>query len=97
MRKVAKALFVGGMTTPRGWALRAVLILITLAALHVLGWREDTRIISGTAAPKDLAGELAAMRGVVYGLVYFAGMIVAPILILAAGIRWAAARAMSRE
>ena len=87
MKRVAKYVFLGGITTPRGWIVRALLILIVLATLHLLGWRDDTRIISGTGSPKDLAGQLAALRGVTYGLVYFAGVIVAPILILGAAIR----------
>lgn len=87
MNRIGRRLLVGGMTTPRGWIVRAWLILITLLVLHLLGWREETRIISGTGAPKDLAGELAALRGVIYGFVYFLGVIVAPILILGAAIR----------
>jgi len=95
MKRAAKYVFLGGITTPRGWIIRAVLILVVLLTLHLLGWRDDTRIISGTGAPRDLAGELAALRGVVYGFVYFAGVIVAPILILGAGIRLLGARAFN--
>jgi hypothetical protein len=84
------------MWTTRGWVVRALLILAMLAVLYLLGWRADTRIISGTGAPKDLAGELAALRGVIYGLVYFLGVIVAPILILGAGIRWVLEHVLAR-
>jgi hypothetical protein len=85
------------MWTARGWVVRALLMLATLAALHLLGWRADTRIISGTGAPRDLSGELAALRGVVYGFVYFLGVIVAPILILGAGIRVILERPLARQ
>ena len=90
-------IFGGGLWTTRGWVVRALLILGTLAVLHVLGWREDTRIISGTGAPMDLAGDLAALRGVAFGFVYFLGVVVAPILLLGAGIRWVLDRSLARQ
>jgi hypothetical protein len=80
------ALVGGGMFMPRGLLTRAALIMAALALFHLLGWRDDTRIISGTSPPRDLASQLAALRGVVYGLTYFAAVVLAPILLIAASL-----------
>ncbi len=76
----------GGIFTPRGWAVRASLIITVFVVLHLLGWRTDTKIISGTSPLKDFASKLAAARGVIYGLAYFGAVVLAPILLIAAGI-----------
>ena len=75
-----------GLLSPRGWLKRAAIIVATLVILHLLGWRADTKIISGTSPPKDFSSQMAAVRGVIYGLVYFAAVVGAPILMIAAGL-----------
>ena len=78
-----KPLLWGGVFTPRGWAVRALLIIAAFGVLHLLGWRDDTRVISGTASA-DLSHDLTAVRGLVYAAAYFAAVVVSPILIIAA-------------
>jgi hypothetical protein len=75
----------------------AVLFVAMFGVFHLLGWRDDTAIISGTYASPGGNPTMAAVRGVLYGLAYFAAVIASPILILATGIhavlrRWAGTR-----
>ena len=83
----------GRTRTPSGvrpsWArvsrLRVALLFLALfGVFHLSGWREDTSILSGTF--RDHNACLAAARGVLYALSYFAAVVVSPILILAAGL-----------
>ena len=62
----------------------AILLLALFAMFHLLGWRDDTAIISGTSTSPN--ANATAIRGVLYALTYFLAVIVSPILILAAGI-----------
>jgi hypothetical protein len=75
----------------------AVLFVAVFGVFHLLGWRDDTAIISGTYALPGANPTAAAVRGMLYGLSYFAAIVVSPILILAAGInavlrRWTKAK-----
>lgn len=70
----------------------AALVMATLfAGAHLLGLRAYTAILSGTAPPGASGGEAVAL-GLVYVILYFAAVIVAPILAIAAGLSWAAAK-----
>jgi hypothetical protein len=62
----------------------AILFGVLFAVFHLLGWRDDTAIISGTSLSPDT--KFAVIRGMLYGLTYFLAVIVSPILIIAAGI-----------
>jgi len=64
--------------TPRGFAVRALVIVVAFAVVHALGWREETRFLSGTKAN--------ALEGLVYALLYFSTVLVAPTLVLGAAI-----------
>ena len=66
------------------WVGTAVLLLALFGTLHRLGWRDDTAILSGTSSPTG--GRAMAIRGVLYALSYFSAVVVAPILLLGAGI-----------
>lgn len=66
------------------WMRSAVLFIAVLGLLHLLGWRENTAVISGTTVGASFYG--SALRGVLYGISWFAAVIVSPILILAMGI-----------
>ncbi len=37
-----------------------MVIVVAFALVHALGWRGDTKIISGTGSPTDVAGQIAA-------------------------------------
>jgi hypothetical protein len=75
----------GGLLSPLGWVLRAGMVLAAFTVFHVLGWRDDMRIISGTSLPAS-AADAVVIRGLLYGASYFAAVVLCPILILAAGI-----------
>jgi phosphotransferase system glucose/maltose/N-acetylglucosamine-specific IIC component len=64
--------------SPRGFLVRALLIALAFGVVHALGWREETRFLSGTPASLRL--------GVFYLFFYFAFVLVAPTLVLGAGI-----------
>jgi hypothetical protein len=79
LKSVMHALFCGSLLSPVGWALRAGVLLAIFAAVHLLGWRDATCIISGTAPDST-----TALHGILYALAYFSAVILCPILILAA-------------
>ena len=64
--------------SPGGFLVRALLVALAFGIVHVLGWREETRFLSGTPA--------SALEGVLYLLAYFAFVLLAPTLVLGAGI-----------
>jgi hypothetical protein len=64
--------------SPRGYLVRALLIAVAFALVHALGWRQETRFLSGTPA--------AVVPGLIYLCLYFAFVLGAPALVLGAGI-----------
>ena len=71
--------------SPRGFVWAAVAVCLLYAVCHVLGWREYTAFLSGSAS----AGERTDLRlvlGLVYVAAYFSFALVAPILLLASAI-----------
>jgi NADH:ubiquinone oxidoreductase subunit 6 (subunit J) len=79
----------GAIARPRPWRHvtfvgLAIVVLALFGLFHLLGWRDDTAIISGTSISPDR--NAAALRGVLYALTYFLAVIVSPILLLAAMI-----------
>lgn len=97
IRRLAAGIFCGGLLSPRGWLLRAAALLALFGAMHLLGWRDDTRILSGTATPGVAGAGASILRGIAYGLAYFAAVLVCPILILAAGAYALLARVLPRR
>ena len=77
------------LLSPAGLVAHAVVILGLFATLHLLGWRDDTRILSGTSLPSSGA----VFRGFLYSAAYFAAVILSPILLLAGAIQAAIQRA----
>ena len=70
---------------PRDWITWALLFMITFVILHLLGWRDATSIISGTFST-TASPQFTFFQGALYTLVWFATILVAPILLLAAAI-----------
>ena len=74
----------------------ALLVLALFGAMHLLGWRADTCIISGTVPGSGAAADAAVLRGLLYAGAYFGAVVVAPLLIIAAGLQagwsWLASR-----
>ena len=58
--------------TPSGFLARAAAIVLAFGLAHALGWREETRFLSGTPANAKL--------GALYLLLYFGAVLVAPSL-----------------
>lgn len=75
--------------SPRGFILRALVITAGYALAHFAGLREYTTFLSGTVSP-GADPHTTAVLGVVYLALYFAWTLGVPILLLAAGIFWAA-------
>ncbi len=71
--------------TPRGFLGAAAAVCLLYAVCHVLGWREYTAFLSGSA-PAGEPADLCLVLGIVYAAAYFGFVLVAPILLLASGI-----------
>ena len=74
----------------------AMLIVLFYWALTFLGWREYTTVLSGTF-PTGVPAQHAAQNAAVYMAAYFGAVLVAPIMILGAGINLAMAWLMPRR
>ncbi len=72
--------------TPAGFLIRAVGIAAVFAALHLAGAREHVGFLSGTAGPEGWSRAGSAAFGLAYVFFYFGAVLVAPILVLAAGL-----------
>jgi hypothetical protein len=68
--------------TPRGLVLRAALIALVYAVLHLAGGRSCAAFLSGT----PVGGWAATLLGCAYVVFHFAFVIVAPILAIAAAL-----------
>jgi len=75
--------------SPGGLLVRAALITMFFAACHFAGWREHTTFLSGTPASGGGSVITSALLGVVYMAGYFGFVLLAPILVLAAGLLFA--------
>jgi hypothetical protein len=72
--------------SPRGFTTRALLLGVLFAFCELIGWREHTTFISGTATSAEIGINSSVMLGVIYLLAYFGCVLVAPALLLAAAI-----------
>ena len=77
----------GGPTfSPKGLLLWAGIVALGFLVCHAAGLREHTTVISGTSPTGDVHSVLPIALGAVYAVVYFAFVLLVPILILAAAI-----------
>ena len=83
--------------TPGGFLVRAALVAVFFAACHFAGWREHTTFLSGTPASAGGSANTSVVLGVVYMAGYFGFVLLAPILVLAAGLLFAFERLASRR
>jgi hypothetical protein len=74
------------LLNPVSWIAWSLIFLATWAALHLLGWRVDTAVISGTVDPARGNPHTVMLHGTLYALTYFASTILSPILLLASAI-----------
>lgn len=72
--------------SPKGFLVRAALIGIVYLVCHAAGLREHTAFLSGTDATAGAWRAGSAILGAIYLLSYFAFVLAAPVLVLAAGL-----------
>lgn len=81
--------------SPLGFLRGALLLTALFLAAHAAGLREHTRFLSGTE-PAGQGGELELVLGVLYAMLYFACVLGAPILAIAAGLLFGVERLARR-
>jgi hypothetical protein len=64
----------------------AVVFTLAFAVVALAGWREHTTFLSGTAITVQSEYASSVLRGLLYLLAYFCAVLIAPILVLGAGI-----------
>jgi hypothetical protein len=84
-------------STPAGLAARALVLLLSLALVHALGWREHTTFLSGTPTTAAIGRATAAVLGLLYILAYLGAVVLAPILLLASALLPALRRLWPRQ
>jgi len=72
--------------SPGSFVLCAAIFAVVYLVLHLLGWRESTSIFCGTLPEGRNAQVLQSFQAVMYVLFHMATVVVAPILVLAAGV-----------
>ena len=70
--------------SPKDFVRHAVLIVLAFGVAHVFGLREYTSFLNGTTGSTELGYELSALLGLTYLLLYFATVLLVPILVIAA-------------
>jgi len=70
--------------SPKDLLRHAVLIVLTFGLAHAFGLREYTSFLNGTTGSTELGYELSALLGLIYLSLYFATVLLVPILVLAA-------------
>ena len=60
------------------------MIVLAFGVAHAFGLREYTSFLNGTTGSTELGYELSALLGLIYLLLYFASVLLVPILLLAA-------------
>lgn len=78
--------------TPAGLVQRALVISAGFLLVHLAGLREYTSVLNGTVGPESSGWGRSAFFGVAYVIIYLGFVILAPMLVLAAGMlavgRW---------
>jgi len=72
--------------SPAGFLLRAILIMVLYCASELLGLREYTTFLSGTSGNVSLSWRMASLLGLIHLLLYVGFILLAPILLIAAGL-----------
>ena len=72
--------------SPKDFVRRAVVICVAFLIVYLAGLREYTSFINGTVASVKLGWKMSAFLGLSYLALYFAFVLVVPILILAASL-----------
>lgn len=72
--------------SPKDLVQRAAVFSAAFAIIHILGLREFTSIINGTTGSVEMSFNEAAVRGVIYLILYMIAVVIVPILLIAAAI-----------
>jgi phosphotransferase system glucose/maltose/N-acetylglucosamine-specific IIC component len=83
--------------SPKDFVRHAILIVLVFAVMHALGLREYTSVLNGTTGSVEMDPTYAALLGIVYILFYLAAILLAPILLIAAGLITAWQRIRTRK
>ena len=70
--------------SPKDFVRRAAVIAFLFLVAHLAGLREYTSFLSGTVPSPDTSWKLTIFFGLIYLVLYFAFVLLAPILLLAA-------------
>lgn len=79
------SLFRAGTLTPAGLCVWAGLAAFVLGAVHLMGWREQVTVLSGTL-PAGTILVAAQFKAMVYLVAWFGTVVAAPVLLFAAGL-----------
>ena len=72
--------------SPARFFLRAVIITVLFCTSELLGLREYTTFLSGTSGNVNLSWQMASLLGLIHLLLYVALILLAPILLITAGL-----------
>ena len=78
--------FRAGMSSPAGFLRRAMFISAVFLVVHLTGLREYTSVLNGTTGPEAADWALSTFFGVTYVIIYLTFVVLAPVLVLAAGL-----------
>jgi hypothetical protein len=85
-RQCCSCLWRAKFFSPKDFVRRAAVIILLFLAAHFAGFREYTSFLSGTMPSPDTGWKLTIFWGLLYLILYFASVLLAPILLVAAGI-----------
>jgi hypothetical protein len=85
-----------GFLSPTDLIVRAIVLSALFGLAHWAGLREHTTLLSGTLADPTMRWEWAAFLGCTYLVLYFAFVLLVPILLLAAAASAAVHRLLGR-
>jgi hypothetical protein len=86
LAQVPRRILERSLFNPASWLACAAILFAAWGACHLLGWRADTAVISGTADPAHGSMHWVMLRGTTYALTYFAAITLGTILILSSGM-----------
>lgn len=72
--------------SPGSFLAGAAVCALAFAVVAFAGWREHTTFLSGTAITVQSEYASSVLLGILYMLAYFCAVLIAPILVLGAGI-----------
>lgn len=78
----------GNWISPGGFLRRALALVVLWLIAHLLGWREDTMLLSGTSPTGEPITFSSAMPAAIYIFLWFAAVLISPSLVIGAGFLW---------